>query len=267
MLDDSAAGLTSKPWTRRVWYPASRLTQVALAARLADRLLVLNDADRAFALERRWQPPDRIDVVPHGVSTRFFQARAEPGRRRGEGALFCGSWDHAKGVRYLVDAFARLAAAGRAVPLTVLGPGAPDAHVLRQFPEEVRPHVRVIARLPEEGVLEAFRRHDLLVSPSTYEGFGLVVIEAMSQGLPIVATPVGCAASIVSDGVTGRLVPPRDAAALAAAVRHLMDAPDERARMGARAAAAVSEMTWSATARRTLECYHRALDQVRAGRV
>ncbi len=72
MLDDARNGLTSKPWTRRIWYPASRLSQVAAAARLSDRFIVLNAVDRDFARERRWLPPDRIDLIPHGVSDRFL---------------------------------------------------------------------------------------------------------------------------------------------------------------------------------------------------
>jgi len=263
MLDDSAAGLAPKPWMRRVWYPVSRLSQVALAARVADRLLLLNEADRAFAVERGWQPADRIDVIAHGVSQRYLEADVSHAPR-GAGALFCGSWDHMKGIAYLAQAFSLLATAGSPVPLTILGPGAPPDYVRGQFPEPARPYITVVDRQPEERVLQEFRRHDVLVFPSTYEGFGLVVIEAMSQGLPVIATPVGCAATVVADGVTGRRVPPRDATALAAAVRALMNAPADRARMGASAAAAVSTMSWSATARRTLECYRTAIAQARS---
>ena len=72
MLDDHAAGLLHKPWTRRLYHPLVRLTQVAAAARAADRLLLLNDADRRFALEHGWKPSEAIDVVPHGVSSRFL---------------------------------------------------------------------------------------------------------------------------------------------------------------------------------------------------
>ncbi|HEU0053357.1 MAG TPA: glycosyltransferase, partial [Longimicrobium sp.] len=68
MLDDAAAGLASKPWWRRLWYPAARMSQVAGSARLADRLLVLNPADRDFAVARGWLPSERVEVVPHGVS-------------------------------------------------------------------------------------------------------------------------------------------------------------------------------------------------------
>jgi glycosyltransferase involved in cell wall biosynthesis len=263
MLEDSRAGIASKAWTRRLWYPLSRLTQVALAARAADRLLLLNEADRAFALSRGWQPADCIDVIPHGISERYLQQDGAP-RPRGAGALFCGSWDHMKGIRYLVHAFSHLAETGRAVPLTILGPGAPADDVLGWFPAAVRPYITVLDRMPEDGVIEQFRRHDVLVFPSTYEGYGLVVIEAMSQGLPVIATPVGCAASIVRDGVNGRLVPPRDAMALATAVGDLMSAPDERARIGARAAATVSDMSWRATASRTIACYRKALERDRA---
>jgi glycosyltransferase involved in cell wall biosynthesis len=262
MLDDSRAGITSKPWTRRVWYPLSRLSQVALAARAADRLLLLNDVDRAFAVRRRWQPPERIDVIAHGVSDRYLQPASAPATRGG-GALFCGSWDHMKGVRYLVEAFSRLSTTGGPVPLTVLGPGMPAQHVRGQFSVDARQHVTVLDRMPEADVIEQYRRHDLLVFPSTYEGFGLVVIEAMSQGLPVVATPVGCGASLVRDGFSGRLVPPRDARALASAVRELMEQPGLRARMGAEAARTVAGMSWRATAAHTVECYRRALEQVR----
>jgi glycosyltransferase involved in cell wall biosynthesis len=259
MLDDSREGLTSKPWPRRIWYPASRLSQVAAAARVADRLLVLTEADRQFALSRGWQPEDRIDVVAHGVSERFL-VRGAAECSRGAGALFCGSWDLMKGTSHLVAAFSGLADEGRPIPLTILGPGVASGHVLQSFSEAARPHVRVVERLPEEQVIEAFRRHDVLVFPSTYEGFGLVVIEAMSQGLPVIATPVGCAPELVREGETGVIVPARDSRALAAAVTRLMGCPAERARLGAGSALKVSTMSWKLTAERTIEVYRRALE-------
>jgi glycosyltransferase involved in cell wall biosynthesis len=258
MLDDHEAGLTRKGWTRRLWYPLSRLSQVAAAARVADRLLLLNDGDRRYALDRGWQPDDRIDVVPHGVSSRFLEAdpRAD---QRGEGLLFCGSWDNTKGVPYLVRAFQQLHERGRTMRLTVLGPGVADDVVLNAFAESVRPFVRVIARVPEEQVVALYRTHDVLLWLPTYEGFGLVLLEAMSQELPAVATPVGCAASLVCDGRNALLVPPRDPDAAAAAVERLMEDRALRAAIGDAAKRTVAGMTWSATARMTLDVYARAL--------
>ena len=259
MLEDARDGLGRKSWLRRIWYPVSRLSQVAAAAHLADRLVLLNDADRDYALAHGWQQPDRVEVIPHGVSERFLEEDPGPAAPRGEGLLFCGSWDRVKGTPYLVEAFERLNAGAARHRLTILGPGVPAVDVLGSFSDRVRNLVRVVDRVPEEDVIRAFRSHDVLLWPSTYEGFGLVLIEAMSQRLPVAATPAGCASAVVRDGVNGLLIPPRDAAALAAAAGRLMEAAELRQRLGSAARQSVAGLTWRACAERTLDCYRAAL--------
>jgi len=260
MLEDARAGLTVKPWTRRLWYPLSRLTQVAWAARLAHRLLLLNQQDYDYALNEGWQPADRIEIVAHGVSARYLEDRpADDPLPRGGGLLFCATWDHMKGIAYLVGAVERLHARGRRLPLTIVGPGVPEATVMGAFSPAVQPFVRVVARVPEEEVIRLYRSHDVLLWTSTYEGFGLVLLEAMSQRMAVVTTPVGCAPSLVRDGVNGVLVPPRDPEAVAAAVERLMDDAALRDRLGAAAASSVASMTWRATAERTVALYERAM--------
>jgi glycosyltransferase involved in cell wall biosynthesis len=264
MLDDDAAGLMRKPWTRRLWYPLSRLSQVSAAARLADRLLLLNEMDRVFALEHGWQSGDRVDVVPHGVSQQFLDE--DPGRDlpRGRGLLFCGTWDHMKGVNDLVGAFERLHAAGERYPLTVLGPAVSEDAVRAAFSDAVRPFVRIVPRAPETQVMQMYREHDALIWPSTYEGFGLVLLEAMSQRLPVVATPVGCATTLIRHEATGLSVPPRDPDAIAIAARRLMSDPALRLRLAQNARQAVAGMSWRATALQTIDVYRRAQTQRRA---
>lgn len=257
MTDDHEWGLVSKPWHRRLWYPAARMSQVALAARLADRLIVLNAADRDFAARRGWKPAERIDIIPHGVSQRFLDDAPTPDAPRGRGLLFCGSWDTVKGVDYLVEAMALLAADARPPRLTVLGPGLPEAAVLAAFPAPVRPLVTVVPRADEEVVMRHYREHDLLVMSSTYEGFGMVVVEAMSQRLPVVATTVGGAPSLLADGA-GVLIPPRQPEAIAAAARRLLHDPALRRTVGDAGHDRVRGMSWTATAERTLACYEAA---------
>ena len=309
MTDDHEWGLVSKPWHRRIWYPAARMSQVALAARLADRLIVLNAADRDFAVRRGWKQPEGIDVIPHGVSQRFLDSAPPPavqssdvrssgvpssglpssddpmsaiplsdvstsdvamcdsptwdgpasdGRTaRGRGLLFCGSWDTVKGVDYLVEAMALLKDDAPPPRLTVLGPGLPEAAVLAAFPEAVRPLVTVVPRASEEVVMRHYREHDLLVMSSTYEGFGMVLVEAMSQRLPVVATSVGGVPALLGEGA-GILIPPRQPEAIAAAARRLLHDPALRRRLGDAGHDRVRGMSWTATAERTIECYQAA---------
>jgi glycosyltransferase involved in cell wall biosynthesis len=259
MIDDHDAGLLSKPWTRRLFHPAVRLTQVAAAAKAADRLILLNDEDREFALRQRWKPEDAIDVVPHGVSTRFLAQAPPRDAIRGGGILFCGTWTGVKGVSYLADAFSRLVAQGLRANLTVLGGAVPAGDIRAAFPERARSLVSILERVPEGDVMSVFRTHDVLAWPSTYEGFGMVLIEAMSQRLPVVATPVGCARSVVVHRQTGLVVPPRDAAALADALAQMLADAVLRRSCADAAFARVREMSWTVTARRTLDVYARAL--------
>ena len=265
MVDDHHAGLRAKSWVRRLWYPASRLSQVAAAARLADALVVINDVDRQYAIDHGWQPEDRVTTVPHGISSRFIAGAPPADAPRGGGLLFCGTWDYVKGTPYVCGAIERLHETGTAARLTVLGPGIPAAAVLADFSPAVRPFVTVIDRVPEAKVMDEFRRHDALLFASTYEGFGLVVLEAMSQRLPVIATPVGCAATLVRDGETGYRVPARDVAALAAAVEQVFREPLEARRMAGRARSEAAGMTWRATAERTLEVYASARARVIVG--
>jgi glycosyltransferase involved in cell wall biosynthesis len=258
LLRDADAGLISKPWYRRLWYPAFRLRPVRRAIEAADRLILLNDEDRDYIVARGWKQPSAIDVVGHGVSECFLESAPSTGTPRGAGVLFCGSWDVVKGVPYLAAAWRLLAAEGVAPALTILGGGRPAESILADFAPHVRSSVTVKPRVPEQQVIQEYRRHDLLVMCSTYEGFGMVVPEAMSQGLPVVATPVGVARTFVRDGETGLVVPPRNPEAIAVAIRRLMTDEALRVRLSCAGRRAVCGMSWTATARRTLEVYARA---------
>jgi glycosyltransferase involved in cell wall biosynthesis len=222
----------------------------------------LNDADRAFAIERRWKKAAAVDVVPHGVSRRFLTDAPSASAPRGRGILFCGSWAAVKGVKYLADAFSQLVASGSQAPLTVLGGSVPGDEIRSAFAEPARRMVTILDRAPEEDVMAAYRTHDVLAWPSTYEGFGMVVVEAMSQRLPVVATPVGCARSLIVSERTGLLVPARDSVGLAEALARVLTDKAFASRLAAAAFDRVRDMTWTTTAERTLDVYARA----RAGR-
>ncbi|HVZ77005.1 MAG TPA: glycosyltransferase family 4 protein [Gemmatimonadaceae bacterium] len=265
LLEDAEAGFIRKGWLRRWWHPAARLSQVAMAARLADRLIVLNAGDREFALAHGWKAPGEIDIIAHGVSARFIEEAPASDAPRGAGILFCGTWDDIKGVRYLAAAFTQLRRERPSSRLTVFGANVPDAAVFSHFPPDVREAVTVVGRAGEAEVMAAYRRHDMLVMPSSYEGFGMVLVEAMSQRMPVIATPQGSAIALVRDGETGLLVPRRSASALMEAMRRLLDDSALRTRLGNAAFRAARTFTWARTAEQTVTCYRAAIASRRRG--
>ena len=146
-----------------------------------------------------------------------------------------------KGVDVFLEAAARIAAVRPGVRFVVVGGAITGLEAYARSLEARAQALGLADRVRFTGwtygpaaMPEVHRALDVLVLASIEpEPFGLVVVEAMATGVPVVATAHGGPAEIVVDGVTGRLVPPRDAQALAAAVCALVDDPAAAARMGA----------------------------------
>jgi len=113
--------------------------------------------------------------------------------------------------------------------------------------------------LPRNEVLRAYGSSDALVLPSLFEPFGIVLLEAMAAGLPVVASRVGGIVDVVEDGKTGLLVPPRNPQALADAIGRLVSDPPLRRRMGDAGRAKVPAYSWERLIPRILEVYQEAI--------
>jgi glycosyltransferase involved in cell wall biosynthesis len=211
--------------------------------RRADRVFCLNSAERSYLVDNRWAEARRVVVMPNGVERSVFVGNREyaPHARR---LVFMGQWLRAKGTRYLTDAFAAIATRYPEAGLTCLGTRAESATVLADFPEAVRPRVRVLSSLSREDVAQELARADLFLFPSLSEGFSGALIEAMASALPIVTTPVGAAPDLLQDGHNAMVVTTADAQALAAAACAILDDPERRQRMGMAAQAVASRFQW-----------------------
>ena len=145
-----------------------------------------------------------------------------------------------KGLQTLIDAFPRVLVRHPTAQLAIVGDG-PDLQELRAQTElrDVADAVHFLGSSTEPQAV--LRGLDVFVHPSWAEAFPYVILEAMSLGRPIVASDVGGIGEAVVDGASGRLVPPRDADALAEALLAMLDDPIGRTRMGAMAHSRVRE--------------------------
>jgi glycosyltransferase involved in cell wall biosynthesis len=214
-------------------------------ARWCRRIVCVSGAVREFQQERTRLPDALYSVVPNGIDLSRF---ADPTSRKAararmhlpEKALVAGTlgrFDPQKGMDLLVRAAAEPVLAERGAVVVVSGYG-PEEEALRRLGRRLRLGP---GRLRFAGYQEAAEAYlpalDLFVCPSRWEGFGLVVVEAMACGLPVVASAVDSLPELVRDGVEGRLVPPEDPQALARVTAELLSDPAALRRMGAAARA------------------------------
>ena len=143
---------------------------------------------------------------------------------QGDYLLFVGDVTPDKGVEVLLRAYAEM---GSRVPLVLIG------RTVAGFPADVPPNVYMLQSWPHSAVMSAWRRCIFGLVPSTcLESFGIVALEAMTMGRPVVASRIGGLPDVVVDGKTGFLVPPNDWLALQQAIQSLLDDPARRERMG-----------------------------------
>lgn len=195
--------------------------------RRADMLVALTEGDAA-----QWRRHlSHVAVIPNMVHVPDPLPTAMLTARR---VIFVGRLEEQKQVDRLLSAWRLVWPTHRDWTLTVCGDGSQQG-LVRQLSEQGTEGVELIAPTPR--IFDCYAGASMLVLTSAYEPFGLVMAEAMMCGVPVVAfdCPYGPRA-IVSDGVSGLLVPPQDDEALAAALARLMDDEALRRRMGAAAA-------------------------------
>ncbi|HYM15065.1 MAG TPA: glycosyltransferase family 4 protein [Dehalococcoidia bacterium] len=236
-----------------------------LVARRMDRIITGSHNSRASVQHAFRLRDDRIATIHDGVDTDVFRPLGLPKRPRS--VLFVGnSDDRNKGARYLLEAAKLLADRGVEFHLTFKD--RLDAEMAPRLIAElgIADRVSFLGRLPVDALARLYNEHELLVSPSLYEGFGLPAAEAMACATPVVATTAGAFPEVIADGETGVLVPPADARALADAIESLLADPARRQAMGAAGARRIQrEFSWRSCAEKTAALYEDVLAARRRG--
>ena len=243
-----------------------------LAVERAERVIAVSAQMRADILSHFQVAPERVVVIHNGVDADAFrrtEAREVLARHQvREPSLLCvGRISAQKGIFQLLEA-ARALPDEVSLVLCASSPDTPELAARLQAAVAGRPRVQWInAMLPVSEVVQLYSHAAVFACPSIYEPFGLINLEAMACGTPVVASRVGGIPEVVVDGETGWLVPPGDPAALAEALRVSLADPTRARRMGEAGRRRVeAHFSWDRIAEHTLAVYRDAIAAKAAAR-
>jgi len=258
------------------WETDRRILAEAEVMGFADCLVAATPLERAQMVWLYGADVRKIVAVPCGVDLNLFRPVPQGEARRMLGlpagrrvVLFVGRIEPLKGIDTLLRAMALLAADGASkqedLSVIIVGgaPGAGAAQVrselerLQRLQTElgIEHLVTFMGAQNQDTLVYYYSAADVTVVPSHYESFGMVALEAMACGTPVIASKVGGLAFTVQDGQTGFLVPERDPELLAAKIRSLLDDNSLRRRLGGQAAHWAGRFGWPAVADQILGVY------------
>jgi phosphatidyl-myo-inositol alpha-mannosyltransferase len=251
--------------TFHAYLDRSRLMEFAGPAlrRVAHRIdagIAVSDSAASF-MRRVIAVP--VEIVPNGVDVGRFAHPGQPARGLPEGRkiLWVNRLDPQKGFRVMLDAFERLPPDLDDVHLVVAGDGK-DSEALRSLPASFRPRVVHLGTVAHDRLGAYHAAADLFVSPAVgQESFGIVLVEAMAAGLPVVCTDIPGYREVVRDGSDGLLVPPNDATALADAIARVLGDPTLASKLAVAGRTRAAEYSWESVLPRLEAVY----DRVRGG--
>lgn len=222
-------------------------------ARSADVVMVTSEHSRGVALKALGLDPTRVKNVPEGIDIERWSDAAEAAAETTGSETVILSVAHQyrrKNTIALLRAMPSILEAAPNTRLRIVG-GGPELQRLERehLALGLGGSVVITGALPDADVIEEYRAADIFCLPSLQEGFGIVFLEAMASGLPIVACRSAAVPEIVPEGEAGLLVPPGDPQALAGALLRLLRDPPRRRRMGEAGRRIAREHSWSRIAR------------------
>ncbi|TWU59561.1 Glycogen synthase [Crateriforma conspicua] len=205
---------------------------------LADQIYVASQFTRR-TLEDYPGTLANVEVIPYGFPSVGPPRDYVDLQSRKLKLLFVGGLSQRKGI---ADVFAVADTLSDQVELTVVGRG--DVQGCSALESALKRH-HWIPSLPHDQVLQTMREHDVLLFPSLFEGFGLVITEAMSQGTPVITTDRTAGPDVMTAGEDGWIVSAGDTSALQQAVENILNDPDQLARFGENARQTAMKRPWA----------------------
>lgn len=239
-----------------IWKKVLNRGAIRLNGRIAVSEPAKQFANRYFAGDYR--------VIPNGLDVEKFAMPAPKPSLLKDDAMnlvFVGRVNEPrKGLRYALGAYSLLKWQYPKLRLIVVGSGVPDRESYRVMGERSLDDVVFTGPVSEAELPGYYQNADIFLAPNTgKESFGFIIIEAMSASTPIVASNIPGFASVMTDGKEGLMVPPKDEAAMADAIKRLIENPSLRAQLAMDGRSTVSQYRWGRVADSVLSYY----DEVR----
>ena len=262
-LETKHATTPWKRFTKNRFYAFTAM-QTKVAKKLP-RILTVSSNSHNDIVKDHGVDPKRLHIVHVGVDPQQFRPLTNvdvvPGR-----LMTTASADVAmKGLAFLLEALAKLRAEDDTIHLVVIGKPKYDSKATQLIKElDLSSSIEFISGVSDQRIVELYNQAQLAVVPSLYEGFSLPAIEAMSCGVPLIATTGGALPEVVGDdGVTALHVPPGDSGALSTKIKWGLAEKDLRSTVGvAGRERVIQNFSWTITAERTVEHYRALLREM-----
>ncbi|MBI4214342.1 MAG: glycosyltransferase family 4 protein [Chloroflexi bacterium] len=224
--------------------------------RKLDGKIAVSESARDFVGEHF---PGQYRVIPNGIDVEYFQRRRTPIARFQDGrlnVLFLGRLEKRKGLSHLLRAWGRVREAVPEARLVVAGGGRALNHYQKFVQARGSDDIVFTGPVSDEDKVRYYQTADIYCAPSTGgESFGIVLLEAMAAGTPIVATDIPGYREVVTHGKEGLLVPPRDAGQLAESLIRALRDPGARARLGEKGRETARRYDWQQVGSEVLDYY------------
>ena len=232
-------------------FPGPLVKRMHSEYRISDRVSTLSTFARSTFLEAGF-PEERLIQIPLGVDFQLFR----PAPRQNEGflILYAGRLELLKGVQYLLQAFSELKL--RDAELLLAGPIMPEIGPILEAHKS--DSIRLLGPVPRSELVGYYQQADVLVLPTLNDAFGLVILEAMACGTPVIATDHSAGPDVIEDRLDGFVIPIRSVEAIKERLEWLYRHRDEARDMGSRARKKVADrFTWDHYGERLIDAYGR----------
>jgi phosphatidylinositol alpha-mannosyltransferase len=204
------------------------------------------------------------DIIPNGIDLNHFSPNVVPFPEYQDGKiniLFVGRLEKRKGLEYLLKAYGLIKPDHPNCRLIVVGPGKRTrSKYEKEAIEEGLSDLIFTGSVDYNQLARYYKTADIFVAPATgHESFGIVLLEAMATGKPVVASNISGYASVITNGSEGILVPPKQEVPLAQAITSLMKNPELRLIMGQKGLVTASNFGWDKVSRRVMDYYTKIL--------